>query len=87
MLPERKSMIEKIVAAIESAERKLNKQIPETVWFDVLMYSMRKCMVVGKEEAYLPILFENELLDHYMRQEFTGKGGCSYVQHAVPTLA
>lgn len=33
-------MVEKIVAAIESAERKLNKQIPETVWFDVLMHSM-----------------------------------------------
>lgn len=80
-------MVEKIVAAIESAERKLNKQIPETVWFDVLMYSMRKCMAVGKDGEYLPILFENELLDHYMRQQFNGEGGCTYVQHAVPTLA
>ena len=80
-------MVEKIVAAIESAERKLNKQIPDVVCFDVLLHSMRKCMVAGKDEAYLPILFENELLDHYMRQEINEKGGCGNVQYAVPTLA
>lgn len=80
-------MVEKIVAAIEATEKKLNKQIPYAVWFDVLMHSMRKCMVAGKEEAYLPILFENELLDHYMRQEINEKGGCGYVYNAIPNLA
>lgn len=80
-------MVEKIVAAIKSAEKKLNRNIPETVWLDVLFHSMRKCAVIGKDEAYLPILFENELHDHYMRQEINERGGRSYVQRAVPTLA
>lgn len=80
-------MVEKIVAAIESAERKLNKQIPEMVWLDVLFHSMRKCVVAGKDESYLPILFENELHDYYMRQEINERGGLAHVHNAVPYLA
>ena len=36
--------------------------------FDILKHSIRKAEMNGKGEDYLPILFQNELEDHVMRQ-------------------
>lgn len=80
-------MVEKIIAAIEAAEKKMGRQISERVWLEVLWHSMRKCKAVGKDDDYLPILFENELHDYFMRQEINANGGFGYVQHEVASFA
>lgn len=80
-------MVEKIIAVIEAAEKKMGRQIPERVWLEVLWHSMRKCKTVGKDDDYLPILFENELHDYFMRQEINANGGFGYVQHEVASFA
>lgn len=36
--------------------------------FDILQHTIRKAELVGKGDEYLPILFQNELEDHVMRQ-------------------
>lgn len=72
-------MVERIIAAIEVAEKKMDRQIPERIWLEVLWNTMRKCKAVGKDDDYLPILFENELYDYFMRQEINMKGGFAYV--------
>lgn len=53
------------------AEETLGFQIPECVAEEVLAYTKRKLEVIrmneDKPDDYLPILYENEITDHYMR--------------------
>ena len=42
--------------------------------FDILKHSIRKAEMNGKGEDYLPILFQNELEDHVMRQRINREG-------------
>lgn len=60
-------MIKKLREAIISAENTLGFQIASEDAAEVLMYTVRKCKASGKGMDYLPILFENELLDHFFR--------------------
>lgn len=73
-------MTEKIVTAIDSAEKDLGLQIPECVWIDVLKYSVQKLKAIGKPDTYLPTLFQSELADYYTRMEINLKGARIYVQ-------
>lgn len=69
-------------AAREAAEAKLGFTIPDEVADKVLAYAKRKCSVNGKPESYLPLLFQNELADHFMRLAINMRGGQNYVlQH------
>ena len=60
-------MMKELREAIISAEKTLGIHITGDVAAEVLMYSIRKCQVIEKDASYLPLLFENELLDYYMR--------------------
>lgn len=46
------------------------------VWdiYDVARHTVRKADLNGKDEAYVPILFENELEDFLMRAEINEMG-------------
>lgn len=57
-----------------AAEDELGFEIPDEVAGKVLDYSVRKCVVNGKGSDYLPILYENELRDYYMRLAINLKG-------------
>lgn len=72
-------MGEKLVEALEAAERKLGIKIPDAVWIEVLGYSVQKLSYIKKPESYLPILFENELTDHYSRMAINLRGAMNYV--------
>ena len=60
-------MMYKLREAIINAEQILGIHITGDVAAEVLMYSIRKCKVIGKDSSYLPLLFEHELLDFHMR--------------------
>lgn len=60
-------MMYKLREAIINAEQILGIHITGDVAAEVLMYSIRKCKCIGKDTSYLPLLFENELLDFHMR--------------------
>lgn len=62
-------MMYKLKEAIINAEQILGVHITGDVAAEVLMYSIRKCKVIGKDSSYLPLLFEHELLDFHMRAE------------------
>lgn len=60
--------------AIENAEKRLGFEIDPLVALKVYRYSVRKLEVIGKGSDYLPILYESELYDHYMRMAITVGG-------------
>lgn len=73
-------MTKELIKAIEAAEQQLGTRIPEAVWLEVLEHSYRKLEYIKKPVEYLPILFQNELTDYYMRLEINLKGAVNYVQ-------
>lgn len=73
-----------ITDAREQAEKTLGFSVPESVAKQVLDYSARKCEANGKGAGYLPILYENELRDYYMRLEINMMGGLNDVRHLPP---
>lgn len=60
--------------AIENAEKRLGFEIDPLVALKVYRHSVRKLEVIGKGSDYLPILYESELYDHYMRMAITVGG-------------
>lgn len=46
------------------------------VWdiHDLALHTVRKAELNGKDETYVPILFENELRDHVMRERINLMG-------------
>lgn len=69
-----------LVNAKKAAEENIGIEIPDEVASGVLDYSIRKCEVAGKGLDYLPLLFENELRDYYMRLAINLKGAMACVQ-------
>lgn len=65
----------KLKEAIVNAEQTLGIHITGDVAAEVLMYSIRKCKVIGKDSNYLPLLFETELLDFHMRAAINAYAG------------
>lgn len=58
--------------AVKKAEEALGVKVPEKLILDVLVYARRKLDGIKMRypeytDAYLPILFENEIRDCYMR--------------------
>lgn len=56
------------------AEKRLGFEIPDEVAEEVLQYADRKRRLNNKPESYLPLLYENELRDHFMRLAITMRG-------------
>ena len=65
---------DKLTAAREAAEETLGFRIPEVVATSILWYARRKCELAGEPESYLPLLYESELTDYYMRLAINLKG-------------
>lgn len=73
-----------LVDAVLTAERRTGRKFDLSVVFEVLRYSIRKLDYIGKDMDYLPLLFENELRDHAMREEINKKGAENYVRYLPP---
>lgn len=71
---------QEIAEARASAEKKLGIQIPDEVADEVLRYARRKCELNGKPDSYLPLLYENELTDYFMRLVINLKGEMNRVR-------
>ena len=67
--------VNEIEKARASAEQMLGFSILDEVADEVLAYAKRKCAASGKPESYLPLLYENELTDHFMRLAINQRGG------------
>lgn len=65
---------DKLTEAREAAESSLGFKIPDVVATSILWYARRKCSLAEQPESYLPLLYETELTDHYMRLEINQKG-------------
>ena len=69
-----------ILKARVAAEDTLGFAIDDEIADEVLAHSKRKCELNRKPESYLPLLYENELTDHYMRLAITLRGEMNRVQ-------
>lgn len=67
--------------AVLTAELKTGVHFDFDTVYEVLKYSIRKMEVAGKGLDYLPLLFENELRDHVMRQEINRMGELNRVRN------
>lgn len=61
--------VEAVVDAIRIAENRTYCHFDFDTIVDVLLYSVQKLKIIGKGTDYLPLLFENELRNHAMREE------------------
>ena len=62
-----------------SAEKQLGIRFPNSAAKEVLAYARRKCMAAGKPKSYLPVLYENELMDFARRVQINARGDKNYV--------
>ena len=69
-----------ILKARESTERTLGFAIDDETAEEVLAYAKRKCELNHKEDVYLPLLYENELTDYFMRLAINLRGEMNRVQ-------
>lgn len=68
------------VELAEIAVRVLGVNADIGLAYDILKYSIRKCELNGKDEDYLPLMYENELRDYLMREAINVRGamnGCA----------
>lgn len=63
-----KSKVDTLVDIVYGVRQRTGYPFDVMEVFDILRHSMRKAEQNGKDEEYLPILFQNELEDHVMRQ-------------------
>lgn len=68
-------MAETVDTARAAAEKTLGFRIPDHVAEEVLAHTRRKCALNQKPNSYLPLLYENELIDYYMRLAINLRGG------------
>lgn len=73
-----------LVKAIETAELRTGRKFDPAVVYDVLKYSINKLSYIGKYMDYLPLLFENELRDHVMREKINWRGAMNDVLNLRP---
>ncbi len=72
--------------ARRSAEHTIGFCIPDQIAEEVLVYAKRKCELNRKPDSYLPLLYENELTDYFVRLAINLIGGTGYVHdlQAIP---
>lgn len=66
--------IEKLVDIVFDAQTRLRYKFDLMDVFNILRYTIRKCEANGKGDDYIPLLFENELRDHVMREQINEMG-------------
>lgn len=67
-------MNEEIKRAINAAEERLGFCVPALELVDIMEYSKRKLAYIRKDESYLPLLLETEIVDHYTRLSINIRG-------------
>lgn len=79
---------EQIMQIVKEVQQKVQYIFTADEVQDVLAYTRRKCEVNGKGEAYVPILFENELRDYVAREyiNFMGRMNRLKKQEAVASV-
>lgn len=65
---------EELVDILFDTQRRLHYTFDVMDVYDIMIYTIRKCELNGKDETYLPLLFENELRDHVMREQINLRG-------------
>lgn len=55
------------IKAISIVQDKLGFEISNEVIVDVFNYTARKLSLIGKDDSYFPVLFENELYNYFTR--------------------
>lgn len=63
---------------VETAERMLGIRFPPGDLYGLANHTSRKWENMGYSEDYLPILFENELRDYFMRRHINAVGRINY---------
>lgn len=67
-------MNEEIKRAINAAEALLGIQVPADELADIMDYCKRKLSYIRKDEDYLPLLLETEIVDYYTRLSINFRG-------------
>lgn len=65
---------EELVDILFDTQRRLHYTFDVMDVYDIMKHTIRKCELNGKDENYLPLLFENELRDHVMREQINEMG-------------
>lgn len=73
-------MDQEILRARQSAEQTLGFAIDDDVADEVLAFAKRKCELNHKPDDYLPLLYENELTDYFMRLYINMRGELNHVR-------
>ncbi len=58
---------------IANAEKRLGFEIDPGIALSVYRYALRKLEAIGKGKDYLPVLYESELYDHFLRMALSGE--------------
>lgn len=85
MIDTKKINIEKMVDAVFRAQRDTGYKFDLADAYEIARYSARKADLNGKDENYVPILFENELRDHVMRERINEMGRKNLCARSVCT--
>jgi hypothetical protein len=67
-------MNEEIKRAINAAEEHIGFEVPAYELADIMDYCKRKLAYIRKEESYLPLLLETEIVDYYTRMAINLRG-------------
>ena len=67
-------MNEEIKRAINAAEQLIGFQVPAFELDNIMAYCKRKLAYIRKDESYLPLLLETEIVDYYMAMAINLRG-------------
>ena len=67
-------MNEEIKRAINAAEEHLGIRVPAFELENIMAYCKRKLAYIRKDESYLPLLLETEIVDYYARMAINLRG-------------
>ena len=67
-------MNEEIKRAISAAEKHIGFNVPDFELHNIMAYCKRKLAYIRKDESYLPLLLETEIVDYYARMAINLRG-------------
>ena len=67
-------MNEEIKRAINAAEKHIGFQVPDFELENIMAYCKRKLAYICRDESYLPLLLETEIVDYYMAMAINLRG-------------
>lgn len=67
-------MNEETKRAISAAEKLIGFNVPDFELHNIMAYCKRKLAYIRKDESYLPLLLETEIVDYYARMAINARG-------------